>query len=186
MRLAVVVLLAGLAATPAFAQRAAVSAALSPEAAAAAFNDAVLNACLPAMKASAGMGGLPASVKSKFSPTNDVATRTQAGAAADEVVWDVNAARGVVTIHEKPGRCTVSVYGPPAMGTIVGLANMLSTGPGFERLVGTAAPSNGYGATLMKSEGGKRVMVQLFGSEPGMPTHKSRFSVVTATVFSPS
>jgi hypothetical protein len=177
------VLLAAAVATPALAQRDAISSALSPEAAAAAFNDAVLNACLPAMKAPMGLGSLPASVKSKFSPTNDVTTRTQAGAADDEVVWDVNAARGVVTIHEKPGRCTVSVYGPAAISTIMSLAQALTGSPGFERL---ASPASGLGQTLIKTDGGRRITVQIVASEPGMPAHKSRFSVVTATVFSAS
>lgn len=183
---AIIILAAAtLAAMPAFAQREAVSSSLSPEAAAAAFNEAVTGACIPAVVAPNGMGGLPAAVKAKLSPTNDIATRTQAGAATDEVVWDVNAARGVVTIHEKKGRCVVSVYGPPAMSSIMGLAATLSETSGFERLV-AAPPPNGFGQTLMKMDNGKRVMVQLAGSEPGMPGHRSRFSVITATVFAGS
>jgi hypothetical protein len=169
----------------AFAQREAVSSSLSPEAAAAAFSEAVTGACIPAVVSPTGMGGLPAAVKARLSPTNDITTRAQAGAATDEVVWDVNAARGVVTIHEKKGRCVVSVYGPPAMSSIMGLAEALSSNSGFERLA-AAPPPNGYGQTLMKMDNGKRVMVQLAGSEPGMPGHRSRFSVITATVFSGS
>ncbi len=49
------------------------------------------------------MKGLPQGARAKLSPTNDVATRAQAGAAADEVVWDVLGARGVVTVHERAG-----------------------------------------------------------------------------------
>jgi hypothetical protein len=169
------------ASAPSFAQRDAVSSALSPEAAASAFGDAVINACVPAIVSPQGMKGLPQGVRAKLSPTNDVATRAQAGATADEVVWDVLGARGVVTVHERAGRCAVSVYGPPAMPTIMSLSQQLA-GAGFERLV-TTAPPGGVLQTLVKTAGGRRVTVQLGASEPGSPGHQSRFTVVTATVF---
>jgi hypothetical protein len=166
---------------PALAQtpREAVSSTLSPEAAAAVFNDAVTSVCVPAV---AG-GGIPAGVRAKLQATTDPATRKQSGAAADETVWDVVAGKGVVTIRERPGRCVVSVYGPPASATIQALAQQL-VGSGFERLA-AGAPPNGFGQTLMRT-GGKRMMATLAGSDPGMPGHQSRFSVVTATVFSAS
>lgn len=164
--------------SPAFAQRDAVSSTLSPEAAAAAFNDAVISICIPA----AAQGAVPAAVRGKLQQTSDAATRRQAGAAADEMVWDVMAGKGVVTVHEKPGRCTVSVYGPPAASTISGLARLL-TGSKYERLAGIAAP-NGLGQTLTGAENGKRLMVTLKATEPGEADHRSRFSVITATVFS--
>jgi hypothetical protein len=182
MRNAALAIAFGFLALPASAQREAISAALSPEAANAAFNDAVITACIPAVKGS-GMGALPAAARAKISPSNDIGTRKQAGAAADETVWDLLAARGVVTIHEKPGRCVVTVYGPPAMPAIVGLSQVLAS-HGFERLVTSAV--GGAGQTLMKSEGGKRLMVRLAASEPGMPNHASRFTVITATVFTAS
>jgi hypothetical protein len=182
MRIAAITIAAFLVATPAmmpvWAQREAISATLSPEAANAAFNDAVITACIPAVSGN-GMGGIPAPARAKFAPTNDVGTRKQAGAAADETVWDALSAKGVVTIHEKRGRCVVSVYGPPAAPAIIGLAGVLSSTHGFERLVGTGGP----GQSLMKSDQGKRLMVQLNASEPGMPGHASRFTVITATVF---
>lgn len=167
---------------PAFAQtpREAVSSTLSPEAAAAVFNDAVTSVCVPAVAS----GGIPAGARAKLQATTDPATRKQSGAAADETVWDVMAGKGVVTIHEKSGRCVVSVYGPSAPSTIRALAQQL-VGAGFERLAGGASP-NGLGQTLMRSAGGKSMMVTLAGSDPGMPGHQSRFSVVTATVFSAS
>jgi hypothetical protein len=68
------------------------------------------------------------------------------------------------------------------MATIVGVAQTLAGSSGFERLA-AAPPPNGFGQSLMKIENGKRLMVQLKGSEPGMPGHQSRFSVITATVF---
>lgn len=165
------------------AQRAAISSTLSPEAAAEAFNDAVMNTCVPAA-AGSGVGGLPAGVRARLQSSSDAGTRRQAGAGDDEAVWDVVSARGVVVVHERPGRCVVSVYGPPAMQTVMGLAGRLTAQQPqpFERLV-SAPPPNGYGQSLMKIENGKRIMVQLAGSEPGAPGHKSRFSVVTATVF---
>jgi hypothetical protein len=181
MRIAAITIAAILAAAPAVAQREAISATLSPEAANAAFNDAVITACIPAVSGN-GMGGIPAPARAKFAPTNDVGTRKQAGAAADETVWDALGAKGVVTIHEKRGRCVVSVYGPPAAPAIIGLAGVLSSTHGFERLVGTGGPEQ----SLTKTSGGKRLMVQLKGSEPGMPGHASRFTVITATVFAAS
>ena len=129
------------------------------------------------------MGGLSAGAKAKLAVSSDPETRRQSGAGAGETVWDVLAGRGVVTIHEKAGRCAVSVYGPPAAATIMGLAQVLVNTAGFERLA-AAPPPNGFGQTLTRMESGRRVMVQLGGSEPGMPGHRSRFSVITATVFS--
>lgn len=181
MRIAMIAMAAGLTAAPAFAQREAISPTLSPEAAASAFEDAVISTCIPAA-AGEGISALPASAKADVQASSDAGTRQQLGAAADETVWDVVAAKGVVMIREKPGRCVVSVYGPPVVPTILGMAQELSDSAGFERLV-SAAPPNGFGQSLMKIENGKRVMVQLNGSEPGMPGHRSRFSVVTATVF---
>jgi hypothetical protein len=178
MRIAGLAILAVLLAAPAVAQRPAVSAALSPEAANAAFNDAVVTACIPAV-AGSGIGGIAAPARAKLAVSTDADTRKQAGAAADETVWDVLAARGVVTIHEKQGRCVVSVYGPPAVPAIIGLSQVLATKHGFERL----ATTTGTGQTLMKTDNGKRLMILIKGSEPGMPGHASRFTVITATVF---
>lgn len=171
-----------MAGSPAFAQaqREAVSATLSPEAAAAVFNDAVTSVCVPAVAS----GAIPAGARAKLQATADPATRKQSGAAADEAVWDVMAGKGVVTIREKSGRCVVSVYGPPAPATIRALAQQL-VAAGFERLAGGASP-NGLGQNLTGVIGGKSMMVTLSGSDPGMPGHQSRFSVVTATVFSAS
>jgi hypothetical protein len=169
---------AGASFAPAFAQRDAISSTLSPEAAAAAFDDAVIAVCIPAVS----QGAVPAAVRGKLQQTSDAATRKQAGAAADETVWDVMAGKGVVTVHEKPGRCIVSVYGPSAGATIADLAKLLVNSK-FERLAGSAAP-NGLGQTLTRTADGKRLMVVLKGSDPGMPGHQSRFSVITATVFS--
>jgi hypothetical protein len=183
MRLPGLVLLACLSAGPASAQREAITPSLSPEIAAGAFNDAVTSACVPAVRSSAGWDGLAPTVRMRMEESTDAATRKQIGAADDEKVFDVLFAKGVVFIRHKPGRCTVSVYGPPAMATIVSMAQSLTGSPyGFERLA-AAPPPNGFGQSLMKIENGKRVMVQLRGSEPGMPGHQSRFSVVTATVF---
>jgi hypothetical protein len=176
MRPIALALCAGLMASPAAAQRDAISPSLSPEAAAGAFTDAVTGICVPAVEAG-GVSALPASARAKLQPASDANTRQQAGAGADETVWDVVSAKGVVLIREKPGRCVASVYGPPVVPTILSVAQELSAA-GFERLV-QAPPPNGFGQTLS----GKGMMVQLNGSEPGMPGHRSRFPVVTATVF---
>jgi hypothetical protein len=176
MRPIALALCAGLLASPAVAQRDAISPSLSPEAAASAFSDAVTSICIPAVEAG-GVNALPASAKAKVQASSDANTRQQTGAAADENVWDVVSAKGVVLIREKRGRCVASVYGPPVVPTILNVAQGLSKA-GFERLV-QAPPPNGFGQTLS----GKGMMIQLNGSEPGMPGHRSRFSVVTATVF---
>jgi hypothetical protein len=167
---------------PAFAQRGAMSPALSAEAAASVFQDAVVSTCIPAAAGGAGVNALPIAARAKVQASGDAGTRKQLGAAADETVWDVVSGRGAVTIREKAGRCVVSVYGPPVVTTILSTAQGLSGSAGFEKLVG-APPPNGFGQSLMKIENGRRLLVQLDGSEPGMPGHKSRFSVVTATVF---
>jgi len=176
MRTVLIAIAASLTAAPAVAQREAISPALSPEAAASAFSDAVTSICVPAVEGG-GVSALPAAAKAKVQASSDANTRQQANAAADETVWDVVSAKGVVLIREKRGRCVVSVYGPPVVPTILNVARELSTA-GFERLV-QAPPPNGFGQTLS----GKGMMIQLNGSEPGMPGHRSRFSVVTATVF---
>ena len=178
MRPIALLLCVGLAAGPAAAQREAISPSLSPEVAASVFQDAVTGICVPAVADGAGVNGLPAAAKARIQASCDANTRQQLGAAADEHVWDVVSAKGVVLIREKAGRCVVSVYGPPVVPTILSVAQGLSNSAGFERLV-QAPPPNGFGQTLM----GGGVTVQLNGSEPGMPGHQSRFSVVTATVF---
>lgn len=167
-----------LVASPAFAQRDAVSAGLSPEAAGEIFKGAVVDACVPAVSGS-GVSALSAAQRGKLQPTNDAETRRQAGAGPDETVWDVVEGKGVVTVRERAGRCVVSVYGPTAAPTLMSVAQGL-TGEGFERFAGAGG---GISQTLSRAASGKRVMVQLNGSEPGMPGHQSRFSVVTATVF---
>lgn len=169
-------------ASPAFAQRDAVSAGLSPEAAGEIFKGAVVDACVPAVTGS-GVSGLSAAQRGRLQPTNDPETRKQAGAGPDETVWDVVDGKGVVTVRERAGRCVVSVYGPAAVDTISRVAQALVGPPGFQRMAAPVAAPNGLGQTLYFSSNGRAVMVQLAGSEPGMPGHQSRFSVVTATVF---
>ena len=182
MRPVALLLCAGLAAVPAVAQREAISPSLSSEAAASAFQDAVVNTCIPAAAGGAGVNALPAAAKSRVQASSDAGARQQLGATEDETVWDVVSGKGAVMIREKAGRCVVSVYGPPVVMTILSTAQGLSGSAGFEKLAG-APPPNGLGQTLMKTGNGKRLMVQLTGSEPGMPGNKSHFSVVTATVF---
>ncbi|MDP3739594.1 MAG: hypothetical protein Q8R02_19555 [Hyphomonadaceae bacterium] len=185
MRIAMLALVALTAAAPASAQREAISSALSPEAAAAAFTDAVVNVCVPAA-VGAGVGALPAETRSRLQATTDSETRRQAGAAADETVWDVLSAKGVVTIHGKQGRCMVSVYGPSATQTVMGLAGRLTALP--KPFMRTVTPSKSgmkqKGERLARFDNDKAAMVivELVGSEPGTPGHQSRFSVVTATV----
>lgn len=168
-------------ALPAYSQRTAVSAQLSPEAAGEAFGRAVSEVCVPAVSGN-GVSSVAPAREGKLSPTQDAEMRRQAGAEADETVWDVAEARGVVTVREKAGRCTVSVYGPGAPPVIMQLGAQLENNHGFERLMTPQAP-NGLTLSLMRSAGGKTVMVQLQGSQPGAQGHQSRFNVVTATVF---
>ena len=177
--------LVALLAAPAFAQREAVSADLSPEAAADVFRSAVTEVCVPAVT-SGGVSALPEAQRGKLRPTNDPETRRQAGAGADETVWDVMDGKGVVTLREKAGRCVVSVYGPAVVQTIARVAQELVGPPGFQRMATPSVEPGGMGQTLHFSSDGRAVIVQLKGSEPGMPGHQSRFSVVTATVFAGS
>lgn len=168
-----------LAAAPALAQRPAISADLAPSDVANAFESAVIDACAPAIAkggsvSSLGLGG-------RISATSDPATFQQAGAAPGEAVFDVNGAKGVVTIRESSGRCIVSAYGPAAGSSLKALAARLSAG-GFERMANQTTPA-AFTESLAKTSGGKRIQVSLRGSDPGMQGHQSRFSVLTATVF---
>lgn len=161
---------------PAHAQRAAISPDLSPADAAAAFETAVREVCIPAVSQGRRPTTLPGYIL-----TNTAEARRQAGAAADEQVWESIGARGVVTIAEKAGRCTVQVYGPPAAATVMALGQAVAgSGAGFERLMGAGG---GISQTLMAETGDRRVQVIIRGSDPGSPGHQSRFSVTTATVF---
>lgn len=166
---------------PAFAQRAAVSADLSPEAAGQAFRRAVVEGCVQAVTG-AGVSSVAAARDGRLQPTQDAETRWQAGAGASETVWEVAEARGVVTVRETAGRCVAAVYGPPSAPTIMNVAQALSTA-GFEALAGPASPGGRFTQTLVGSSGGKRVTVRFVGAEPGAPGNRSTFSVVTATVF---
>ncbi len=174
MRPIALALCIGFLASPAMAQRAAPSP--SSDATVSAFYDAVTGICVPAVQAG-GVSALPAAAKAKLQLSSDANTRQQAGAAADEKVWDVVAAKGAVLVRESRGRCVVSVHGPPAIPTLLKVAQDLSN-EGFEKLV-QAPPPNGFSQMLS----GNGVMLQLSGSEPGMPGHRASSSVVTATVF---
>lgn len=169
-------------ASPALAQRPAVSADLSPEAAAEVFRSAVTDVCVPAVTGN-GVSALALAQRGRLQPTQDAETRRQAGAAPDETVWDVMDGKGVVTVREKAGRCVVSVYGPPAAATIRTLSQALIGPPGFQRMAQPVGAPDGLGETLQFSADGRAVIAVLEGSEPGMPGHQSRFSVVTASVF---
>ncbi len=172
-----------LAALPAQAQRSAVSAELSPEMAGAAFSRAVMDVCVPAV-AGSGVSSLGAAREGKVSPTQDAVMRRQAGAEADETVWDVAEARGVVTVREKAGRCVVSVYGAEVLPTFEALERA-DTEVGFKRSMymspGAGIPVSH--STFLEGElQGKKLKISVIGVEPGTPGHQSRFSVVTATV----
>jgi hypothetical protein len=166
-----------LAAPAVHAQRAAISPDLSPEDAAAAFTSAVLDSCLPAVAQGKPVADIAGA---RIVSTSDAETRRQAGAAPGDAVWDVAAARGVVTVSETAGRCTVQVYGPPAAPTLMALAQRLKApDQGFESMM---AAGGGLSQTLMRGDGAARVLVTIKGAEPGMPNHSSRFSVVSASV----
>jgi hypothetical protein len=171
-------MLTPLAASAQGALREAISPGLSPEDASAAFSDAVMTGCVAAVAGGKRVEALGAG--GKFIATRDAATRAEVGATPEETVWNVAAAKGVVTMHEKAGRCVASVYGPPAAMTVMKVGQTLAAA-GFERMAVTQGP--GISQSLYRIADGKRVQVTLSGSEPGMPGHKSRFSVVTATVF---
>ena len=158
---------------PAHAQRSAVSPDLSPAAAGDTFKQAVVSVCLPAVSG-AGVSALALARDGKVQPTQDVETRRQ----ADETVWDVADARGVVTVREKAGQCVVTVYGP-ASGPTVADATLALVMRGFEALAG---PADGFTQTLTGRSNGRRMLVQLSGANPGAPGHQSKFSVVSATV----
>lgn len=158
----------------------AISPTLSPEMARAAFEDAVMNGCVPS--ASTGQRIASGRYGGKVAANTTADMREQVGAASDESVFDVLSGKGVVAVKEKADRCVVQVYGPPASATVTGLAGRIAAELGFERLASTAT-AGGFSESLTRTVAGRRVQVLIHGAEPGMPGHKSRFSVVTATVF---
>jgi hypothetical protein len=160
----------------------AISSNLSPQDVAKAFEDAVVEVCAPAVIGGHGLAVLSPAARARVFPLIEPDARRQVGAEAADGVWEVSAARGVVRIHEHGGRCVVTAYGPPAAATLVQVARRLAaSGQGFERLVAT--PGRGAAESLVRKKDGSRVQVRLAGSEPGMAGNKSRFSVLTATIF---
>ena len=159
--------------------RLAVSPALSPQDAGEAFEQTVMDVCVNGVSSGRRVAQLTAA-RENLSQSDDPQTRQQAGAGDDETVWDVQTARGVVTVKEKAGRCAVSVYGPPAGSMMIMMAAKL-TNAGFERMA--VSGNGGLSQSLRRVDGDRQVQVMLTGSDPGSPGHTSRFSVVTATVF---
>jgi hypothetical protein len=179
MRRPVLALLAAMAASSAHAQRTAVSAGLSPEAAADAFVRTVLDVCVPAI-AGNGVSSLAVAREGRVQPTHDAATRRQAGAKPEDTVWDVAAARGVVTVRESDGDCVVAVYGPPVGSTLTSLKGSVSLGGMAARV--WMEGDDPVQLEMLGKINGKPVRVTAEGANPGAPGHESRFSVTTATV----
>lgn len=179
MRLISAVTFIVLASAPAHAQRDAVSADLSPEIAGQVFSRTVAEVCVPAVSGYS-IGDLGTVKDGKLKQTRDAETRRQAGAEADETVWDVMDGKGVVTVREKSGQCVVSVYGAPAKTTVAGTAQALTAVPGARGL--RTSPDGDLKSRTTFEVGPRAVIVNIVGSEPGSPGHQSKFSVVTATV----
>jgi hypothetical protein len=183
MRIPVLLLLAALAASPADAQRNAVSADLSPQAAAAAFVSTVIDVCVPAV-AGNGVSSLDAARAGQVQPTQDAATRRQAGAEPGETVWDVSAARGVVTVRESSGACAVTVYGPETLSTFRSLDEAAAKA-GF-KLWGYMSPGLGVpvsNSMFLEAEiAGRKIMMSTIGASPGTQGHQSQYPVITSTV----
>lgn len=176
-----------LAAAPAHAQgvlREAIPARLEPADAESLFGAAVAEVCVPAVSQGVRVAQLPMEARAGFRVTRDPQTRAEVGAGPEETVWEAVEAGRVVTIRETSGRCTVLAYGPPAALALSRLAGRLAgeTEP-LERLMPTPGRT-GLAQSLFRRAEGRRVQVILDGAEPGMPGHRSQFSVVSATVFS--
>lgn len=179
MKLVSAFVVAAALALPAYAQREAVSADLSPEIAGQVFARTVAEICVPAVSGSS-IADLSAVQEGKLRKTQDAETRKQAGAAADETVWDVMDGKGVVTVREKAGRCAVSVYGAPAKSTVDGATAALKSARGASGVSAVALAD--LKTRTMLEVGPRSVVAEVTGSEPGSPGHQSKFSVVTATV----
>lgn len=163
--------------------RTAISAELSPEEAAATFEEALTEICVAAISGGVRAAQLPAEARGLIQVNREPGARVEVGALPEETVWDVVAAMGVVRVRETQGRCTVSAYGPPAAATLSAIARNMADGPErFERLASTPGRS-GLAQSLSRKDERRRVQVILDGSEPGMPGHSSRFSVISASVF---
>lgn len=170
--------------SPAAPHRPAVSISLSPQVASEVFAETVADICVAAIEQGRRVNALPNAKIDTLNRSLDPKIRQQSGASDKETVWEVKSARGVVLIRERENRCAVSVYGPPANPTLMAaVQTIVSSGSGFQRMV-TPAGKGPTQSLRRPAKGGKpAIQVMVSGSDPGMPGHKSRFSVVTATVF---
>ncbi len=175
------------ASAPTYAQgvlREAIPVTLGPADAERLFGEAVSTICVAAISQGIRVAQLPMDVRSEFAVTRDPQTRAEVGATPEETVWEAVDASRVVTIRETSGRCIVMAYGPPAAMALSRLAGRLSGDAApFERLMPSPGRT-GLAQSLMRRAEGRRVQVLFDGSEPDMPGHRSRFSVISATVFS--
>jgi hypothetical protein len=186
LRSGLCLVLAALAA-PAMAQgglREAIPSQLAPADAERLFEAAVSKVCVAAVGQGVRVAQLPLDAREGFTVARDPLTRAEVGAGPEETVWQAVEAGRVVTIREAAGRCTVLTYGPPAALSLSKLAGQLAgETETFERLM-TVPGRTGLAQSLFRRTPGRRVQVMLDGSEPGMPGHRSQFSVLSATVFS--
>jgi len=174
-----------LAAPPVMAQgalRDAIPARVEPADAERQFVDAIKTVCIPAVEQGVRVAQLPVETRAGFVVSRDAMTRREVGASPEETVWVSATAGRVVSVRERQGACTVQTYGPAAAAALARLAGNMGGADGFERLA-TVPGRTGLSQSLFKKVRGKRVQVMLDGSEPGMPGHRSQFSVLSATVF---
>lgn len=96
--------------------------------------------------------------------------------------WEVTSARGVVIIVEPTEiECNVTAYGPRVRETFDRVAETLAAEFGFSELNLAQTPSASI-REFARTPEGILLGVHLDGSEPGMPNHHSRFSVLAAFV----
>ena len=179
-------LLSGPGGAPAVAQsvlREAIPARLEPADAEAQFVAAIRTVCIPAVEQGVRVAQLAPEARAGFVVARDARTRSEAGASAEETVWVSATAGPVVTVRERQGACVVQTYGPAAAAALARLAGEMGGADGFERLA-TVQGRTGLSQSLFRKLRDRRVQVMLDGSEPGMPGHRSQFSVLSATVFS--
>jgi hypothetical protein len=157
--------------------------AISAEDIAAGFRNGVRDYCAPAVLEALPLDQWPAARRAGLSVA-EPAARTFLHAAETDKVWNVAPGAGAVFIVEKtPGECLVTTYGPPLVPTFKTVGEALIAEPLAMRPVKPPPLPDAMILRLVKLIGtDTAVVVDLIGSEPGMPGHASRFTDMTAFV----
>ncbi len=137
--------------------------------------------CVSAKAAGVGVSDFGGSDRARVAEAG-IGARQFVNAPEGRPAWEVMSARGVVIIVEPTeSECNVTAYGPRVRETFDRVAETLAAEFGFSELNLAQTPSASI-REFARTHEGILLRVRLDGSEPGMPNHYSRFSVLAAFV----